>query len=68
MFYQGSISKVEFLVEKFLWQERMIKNLEEEQDFLLSQIQGGGRRKQESNFGEMYNFVPWLSYIWNIVA
>ncbi|XP_034544250.1 coiled-coil domain-containing protein 106-like [Notolabrus celidotus] len=40
----GSVSKVEFLEEKILWQERMIKDLEEERDFLRAQIQGGEKK------------------------
>ena len=40
---------MEFLEEKIIWQERMIKDLEEEQDVLRVQIQ-------------IYNFVTQLSY------
>lgn len=47
MFNQGSVSKVEFLEAKILWQEKMIKDLEEERDFLRTQIQGGKKKTSE---------------------
>ncbi|RXN27902.1 Coiled-coil domain-containing protein 106 [Labeo rohita] len=40
----GSVSKVEFLEAKIEWQEKMMKDLEQELNFLLEQILLGKKK------------------------
>ncbi|XP_062333982.1 coiled-coil domain-containing protein 106-like [Osmerus eperlanus] len=45
----GSISKVAFLEAKIQWQDKIIKDLEEERAFLREQIMGGKEEINESS-------------------
>ncbi|XP_068583688.1 uncharacterized protein si:ch211-76m11.7 [Cebidichthys violaceus] len=46
----GSISKVEFLEARIQWQEKIIKDLEQERNFLREQIMGKKRSSQPKVF------------------